>query len=348
MGIKEKLESHILMVVVGVAVAVGGCVFAVTQYFHGEHLREVKAKYDLQHSTMQSRLASIERDLPDQKFYDVQKLRHRRDTPPEISKDAHYISEDKFYALLGGDYWDYEKTTGLKLLETVMDENMAQLFKQLGALGPLGKLLGSPVHMWKAKKGSKDDYHYSIKYSVDMPLGSTSVSMSVFPHIAVQRWDRVIEDAVQTGASLAQLEAGQDPGLAQGDPEREKDTREIFDRLRRRFYDDMAGTFFLLQAVGDLQRTLMLPNQVFRLRKIQMLENVLYRRSVTELRDVTVNGEAGKTLYLWQETILISTSARDRSYLISLTIPSLGPNPPKVPYGHANIWLANFRVVDIR
>ncbi len=74
MGIRETIENHILVVLVSTVMGVGVVVFGVANYFSKQKISQIETSYSIKQQDMESKLASIKRDLPDSKHFDIRGL----------------------------------------------------------------------------------------------------------------------------------------------------------------------------------------------------------------------------------------------------------------------------------
>lgn len=312
MGIKETIENNIIIVLVTTVVAVVGATFAVVNYFHTQELEEVE-----------SRWASIERDLPGIEHYDIRGLISTDDRP--IDSELIYFEDDNFYSFKSDQYWKYSKTTELALLDLITgNENEPNPLIE-------SQLTRIPIHLWKGG-GS-------------IQMTSEGETFNWFPRITLQKvsYDE-IRGLFGVGISFAEWinDDDEDYDFDEEDLALDSSAEEFLAAADKAFYSDAAGVFFLLQNTLTLQSILSSENQVYRIKKIQKIGPILYSQYSTEYSNVEVNGEDA-TVYIRQELMVISEN--ENLYLINIILPSLEPIVRAKEYANVNNWLTSVKLV---
>lgn len=319
--LKERLENHIVVAVLGFSMSVGVAVYSIVSYFHAQELKQLSAKHEIDSAEQSARLASIERDMPDQKYFDIRNLIATADDESRVPTGSQFFVGDQFYAIDKSPYWDYAKTTegGLILLLSGMPLS--------GELTELGNAI--PIHLWK----SSEEFY----------LESEGVRSRWFPFVFVQRLPyRDIPRILNLGVAAQSYEAF--PYESNHEKvDLSESSQQIMDSISSLMRDDFTGIMFHMQNMISIQQAIESTNQRYRQLKVQKIGNVLYSQSVTEHLDVIVNGQPADTFYLRQEMILVST--RSDLYIIKFTVPGLEPLPRGKAYAEINSWLAAFRVV---
>ena len=334
MNLKEILERNIVYVVAGASVAVGSVVFATTQYFQSERIELL----DLTHSQaitrlendhardigqLRSRLASIERGVSDQTYYDIRQLTYGPGLEVEIPSESKYFDDDKFYALPDIKNWQYQKITEYDFTKLITDLDIPKPFADESRLVTL--------HLWKSTD------HYRLELD--------DQNLNLFPFIFLQKmsYERM-QEIMNVGAAYARWEDEEDDfEFDEEDLSAPDEVDELVENLSSLMRDDVTGIFFLFQNLIQVQDAISnASNRRYRLVKVQKVGNILYSQSLTEFQNVRVNGEMTNSIYLRSEIILVSTSKH--IYFIKISVPSLEPLPRGDTYARINEWLLNLRL----
>jgi len=337
MNLKERVESHIVPIIIGSCVVTGGVVFTVENYFHSQHsereeqahvqsFKELQITHSQDIAKLESRLASIERGMPDQKFYDIRDLIYTSDEGKELPNGTTYFDEAEFYAFTDGKHWRYQKTTEAALFKLLAGEELE---------GPLADLANRPVHFWRTGTD------YTIEYGGDI--------YPFFPNVQVSRIAySELPNLLNVGVSFAKwLEDDEDFSFDAEDLTSSGHSEGVdgfIAAMSSSMRHDMTGILFLFRQLQSLQSALIDPeNEHYRLLKVQKLGNVHYSHSLTTYKNVVVNGNPKKTFYERVELILVA--GKNHIFMIQISLPSLEPVPRGDAYSELNAWLANLRVV---
>ncbi len=328
MKLKETLENNIMVVVVAVAVAVAGTTFAVVNYYNAQKVASIEQSFNFKLAKLESKLASIDRDLPGIEHFDIRGLFLAENETRGIDPGLFYFKDDRFYASKSDPYWKYSKTTELALIKLVTGIDFDD--PMLGMLGQAA--VKFPIHLWRADES--------------IVMVDKGEKLNLFPHIIVQKVpNSEIGEVLGLGVSFGRWvdeEDDMDFDADDIDLSGDEDVDELLAAMNRAYYNDAAGFFFLMQTLVNFNSAMMAPNQVFKIKKVQKLGNILYCQFVTEFYDVTVR-EQTTTVYLHQEIMVISE--RDSLYFIKITLPSLEPQPRAPIFANVNGWLTNVKLV---
>jgi hypothetical protein len=270
---------------------------------------------------LESKLASIQLDVPGIEHFDIRRLFMGDNESASIDPALTYFVDDQFYATSSDSFWTYSKTTEAELLKWITDSSLP---------GPIEAVARKyPIHLWRA-----DDV---------IEVVDAEETLHWFSHIALQRLElSSIGEIIGVGASFARWT--EEKGDYEFDDEdlATDDVDEFLARATAAFDSDAAGVFFLFQMLANFVPSIQDQNKTFRLRKIQKLGPVLYAKSVTDHRNVMVDGVAA-TLYIQQDWLVVSTSTH--LYLIKVVLPSIEPTVRAPVSASVYEWLTSVKFV---
>ncbi len=326
MTIKEKIENNIVVVLMATSVAVGGVTFGVAKYYSDQRLSNVEHALNIKMKELESKLASIERDVPGIKHFDIRGLFVSDASSQPIDSGLSYFPEDKFYSIKSDEYWSYSKTTEIELLKQIADIDTGG-----GLLAILEeKSKNFPIHLWR----SNDSF----------VMDNQGDKLTLFPHILLQRIPYSgVNELMGAGASFARwTEEEGDYEFDAEDMESTDDVDEFLKKANEVFYQDAAGTMFLFHNFLNFQSALASKNEAFKIKKLQKIGNVLYSQSMTEYSEVKINGISGSAFFQ-QELIIIAT--RDHLYSIKISLPSTEPSARVPVFANVNNWITSIKLV---
>ncbi len=320
MGIRETIENHIIVVLVSTVMGVGVVIFGVVNYFSKQKISQIETSYSIKQQDMESKLASIKRDLPDSKHFDIRGLFQTDDLQFPIAGNMHYFEEDKFYDLNSSDYWSYSKTNEIKLKQMIygIDNDLDSEHKALAER--------YPFHLWRAND--------SIVMTKD------GVKNTLFPYIFVQRLSYNVFAELLLGDLSLSYEV-EDTDFDNESLVDIKNVDEFLENIAKAFANDAAGIFFFFKQFRDFHYYFNQPKVSSKLIKLQKLGNVIYSQASTEYMDVEVNNQS-TSVFVRDETIIV---AAKNIFLVTIVLPSLEPTPRDPAYAHVNEWLAGVKFI---
>jgi hypothetical protein len=314
-SVKERVESNPFVYIITVAIAVAGLVAGVHQFFASQASKELESKYQAEVRELQTRMASINRGTGEKSdFLDVKTfLRPKSGGAPIVSPTARFFPDDDFYASTTGTYWTYSKTTEGALMESATGKALPQGFA--------GAAFAAPLHLWKGEG----------QFAVD---GSPFIR-SAFPHITLQRFP--IDEFAKIMSLVRTESAGQQL------PEEDDDREAFLQATDRLFHGDVVGV--LLAGYMNIQMSVPMQDKrsTFELMSVQKVGNVLYAKSMTTLKDVSVDRQSGSRLYLTRELIVVSNVTD--VYFISVFVPGREPAQRGEPFTKVTEWLGDLAIL---
>jgi hypothetical protein len=111
MQLKDFIEKHPAIYLLGITVTVSGVVFTVSEYFCKQRMEIASQKAALEVSTLQTELTSIRRGLGDSKYLDVRTFVFPKGRPQSLQTNpkSRYISTEDLYAITEMPGWTYER-----------------------------------------------------------------------------------------------------------------------------------------------------------------------------------------------------------------------------------------------
>ena len=263
MGLKEKLENNIIIILVGVVITTTGITFGVNQYFVGQKTDLLKTEHDQDIRELESKLASIQRGISDNYFLDVRTFQLKGEDYPSsaIPTDSEFFSEDSFYAIRSLENWKYSKTSEAELVATLIGEELPEQYSKLART--------MPIHLWRGNDELEIKGHDSF--------------VKMFPYALIQKipYSKL---GTLVGAGINFLEEDELP------LEEDETVQDLIADFEDLFRGDALGTLFTLLLNAQLAGALMSPQTEFRIVTIQKVGNVLYAHMLITLKDLEVNG----------------------------------------------------------
>jgi hypothetical protein len=321
MGLKSRLENHIVLVVICACVATGGVVFGISQYFHSQAIENAQQVHQLKHESLQSKLASIQRGVSGESYLDIRSLVRTPTDDSIISKSQSYFPGDRFYAMKRLEEWEYE---------IMAEDNYSRLLlglkpKNFFVSSTATRGADAKLHLWRRN----ENFHVQTE----------KISNHLFPHIYLQKLSYAqldafsksgAQDAIEEIKSQSQLQLNADT------------VDQQLNRLSNIMRDDFTGIFFYYQLAQIFELSLANADIHSKLIKNQKLGNVLYAQFLTEFDNPKVNHQPTAAFYVRNEIILISTTTD--VYLIKILIPSFEPAPRSGITSDVSQWLASLKI----
>lgn len=322
MSLKSRIENHIVLVVISACVTTGGTVFAISQYFNNQSLARAEESAEIEHSQLETRLASIERGLAKDSYLDIRQLLRTASDDTIISRDQGYFPIDRFYALREIKGWQYQHIS-----EAQYEMSLSARKSNINFVSTETKVLQAhKLHLWRGNK----TFH----------VQSNGLDQQWYPHILVQRLSLDDFDAISKVAgheAKEQINSEQQRIVLD-----EKQVNQQLKQLSKVVRDDIIGTLFYFQINQTFLESIGNADIKSKLIKSQKLGNVLYAQFMTEISNTKVNKIPVSRFYLRYELILIST--QQDIYLVKILVPSFEPAPRDKMASDINSWLSALKI----
>jgi hypothetical protein len=313
MSFRESIENYPLVYLISCVVAAISVVTGAVTYYTNQKLEisesknllkieKIEQKHAQEISSIQERLASIERRMGDTTdFFDVTRIL----IPPEKIRgalpNATWFKDGRFFAFNPepDSNWAYEKTTELKLLQETSGINQEAFPKKL-----IESSASVPLHMWRKK------YVFNID-------GVKGIKL-LFPLVFVQRVPHT-SFSQRIGVSL--LEGGNEKHKKARIEEIKgtQDKDRLIELLDSIYRGDAAGMYLTILLEMEFQMSLT-SNIRTEINSIQKKGNVIYTQLESKFSNIIVNGEKEGEFYFTREIILVSNP--DELVLIKTVIPT--------------------------
>jgi hypothetical protein len=323
MALREKIDNNIITVLVVVSIAVAGTTFLVVNYWNEQQLNNLEQFKNFELAKLESKLASIERDVPGIKYFDVRKILYSANNANTISPTLNYFENDEFYAPKSDEYWSYSKTNEIEFLKQVTGK---------GIYGGLFDVYLSkyPVHLWEANETfemiNQEKIFNLFPYIFLQKLSYHDLRKILRVWVSYDRWRMERHDYVFNEEDLKQS----------------TDTDENLMNITQAIHDDPVGFLFSSLSSLGFQSSVKSSNETYTIKKVQKKENVLYSQSTTKYAGVKVSGEI-TTVYVQQEIMIISD--KKGIYLIKIYLPSKEPVVRNFVYANVNNWLTSVKLL---
>ena len=318
--IADQIEKHPIRVIAVACMTVASAVFAVTQYFHLQHVQHLADFHAADIAKFETQLARLQVGVDGDGFLDVNNLIVESSEPEAIPSESTFYPFDSFYALESDANWKYRKTTEEQLLREISGLSYESVgLKEAAEL--------APVHMW-ASKNSFDVIHEGTRSSVP-----TMILVQRFPIPKLEQLFQML--------THSETEQNEKPNVLQVSyNETDSDENE---RLVDSFMDDLTGKFFQFQLWLDLGVTINSRLTSHQLNRVNKLDDVLYSNSTVIMREAIVDGKDVPAFYLHNEMILISN--QQGLYLIKIVLPSTEPIVRQSSSASVKRWLSSLKIV---
>ncbi|MCF7821611.1 MAG: hypothetical protein K9M17_04105 [Mariprofundaceae bacterium] len=323
MALKETIENNIIVVLAAAVIASAGVTFAVVSYNNSEKLAHLEQSHDFEIKKMESELASIERDVPGIKHFDIRNLYVSNHATQTIDNNLNYFEDDNFYASISDKYWKYSKTSELGLAELIEGEKIdSSLLKKIAK--------SHPIHLWKA----------SESFVMHGQEGRKNI---LFPYIVLQYLSySSIEKLINIGISEARKHKDNTTDSNEKKMKKSVTKDNLRSAIKETFYNDITGTFFSFHNMLIFDMTMSIKNISIKVKKIQKIGDILYSQYVLKYSDIKVSGET-TAVYIQHELMVIAD--RDGLYLIKIVLPSREPEVRADVYSKVNSWLASVKLL---
>lgn len=326
MNIKKKIEENILIVLAGCCITVGGIVYAITNYFNVEKHSIENLRYELKIQDLESKFASIKRNLPNNDYFDIRKLILNSEEATQIVLNSKYCQEDRFYAINKTSFWEYSKTDKYELIHSIYGEDYNNPIDVM--LNDLRK--SYPIHLWKNEKS----------YYTESSKGK----VKLFPFIELQKVSynsvqKLIGNSIEISDSLlkSKLDFIEHLNFSNSNSE------EVINNLSKWLFNDIAWNLFFCELAGEFFQSTFFPDIKYKLISLQSVGNIQYSQALREYVNLDQRQPLTKKLYNREELIIICTIKY--IYIIKISIPSLSPIPSTEDYAQVLLWLSNFKVI---
>jgi hypothetical protein len=317
MSFRESIENYPLVYLISCVVAAISVVAGAVTYYTNQKLEisesknllkieKIEQKHAQEISSIQQRLASIERRMGDTTdFFDVTRIMIPKEKIRGALPNATLFKdkEGRFYAFNPelDSNWAYEKTTELKLLQEISGINQEAFPKKL-----IESSASVPLHMRRKK------YVFNID-------GVKGVKL-LFPLVFVQR---VPHTSFPQRIGVSLLEGGnekhKETRLEEIKGTQDKDKARLIELLDSIYRGDAAGMYLTILLEMEFQM-LLTSNIRTEISSIQKKGNVIYTRLESKFSNIIVNGEKEGEFYFTREIILVSNP--DELVLIKTVIPT--------------------------
>jgi hypothetical protein len=349
MGIKEKIENNVIIILFGSVVAASAVVGGVMTWFDEQKEEISKSKYEAKFDELTARISSVERRIGGEKYLDVRSLFDNKTATVQAGTPVRYFPDGHFSALYSVPGLTYEQTTEGKLLaEFLGKETDDPIFNILGVL---------KADVWRGER---------------MKIGS-DLYKNIFPVIMVEhlghddmgKLARGLAKAVESRDSIENIKPSknaneidmgtakesqksndvQSPSLADDDKELEDKEKKFVNFFDRTFDADASGA--LVSGFLDFATAINSQDSIresVSIRNIQKVGPVAYVQMIITLNDVSVNDVKYDRYFIIRELFIIS-SHNDLN-VVATTIPTDNPFAPGQTAAAINEWLASFHLED--
>ena len=120
-GALDQIKNNPIAIIIGVGIAVATGTSTIANYYFQKEKNiittNLQNEMESNKKKFEQRLASIERRLGENEYFDVRNLQIDAQTVNFLSSSTEYFSSDGFYAETGQERWDYNYFDDLELLE---------------------------------------------------------------------------------------------------------------------------------------------------------------------------------------------------------------------------------------
>lgn len=284
-------------------------------------LREIQYKNIIE--DFNTRLASVDRGISGEKYFDVRKLLVSKSELPKVSEKLKLFAEDGFYATADTSELSFSKTTELKLQTAITGLDSFEINPEFIKLSNQ-----TPIYMWRAKSSLSVQNAGSIK---------SLFQFMIIERIPINAFAGLMRSSFDTAAIKSVIEKHDySMSLAQYE-----DTLTM--RNDKMFRGDIVGTNLAISLFDHLQQSITMQSR-FEILNLQKVGNVLYMQSLETLNDATISGKLFSKYYIREETIYLSTS-KDL-YLIQIYTPSDDPIARGKAYAESTKWLSQIAILE--
>jgi len=346
MGLKEKIENNIIVILIGVVIATSGVVYSLNSYFNEKKIDDINSKHVTEIRELQSKILSIDRNIGSEKYFDIRSFIY---TGQKENPDVEFLSKSGFYANTKLANFDFEENNEIEFLKKILHVTQDDI-KEIAESNPQYAFLVSeeyleisknaPIYSWVSKD--------SISYSES---GDKKVSRQYMTAQILSR--ELVSKALNLGANIA-LKFDQDEPIKSSTFTELKKNVDIQDTLAFNELEDLKKTlngilesdFISLYFWSQLNfrfATVLQTSEQVRIEKLQKLGNVLYMKLTKKTPNCKNNDGKDVTYFETEELFLISNGKN--FYQVRSVIPGFEPLPKSEKLANLNIWLNDLKFI---
>lgn len=340
MSIKEKIENNIWVVIIGASISTGLFIYSITGYFNGKEIEGLEVAHSIQIEQLKSRILSIERDIGEQRYFDLRKFIINENQINEVDSDLTYFENGDFYVNTINDYWDFKEMTEIEYIIKIAHLKDADLFF-LQLLLPQFRLYSDsliseyleefPIHTWWSKD-SIIFYQDSIEQILYSRISIQTMPLDAFQKIMDLGVDIIMyeEEEYTNDLKIDSLELF-------------SDIEDLKSRIANQAQIDLTGLMLTYQLYKKIQLGLT-GNTIIKFDEIKKMKNISYGKIRTEYLGCAYGENENSKIYQTEEIFLISKG--NALYIIQIALPSTEPRIPKELTYNVNSWLNSLKIID--
>jgi len=320
-GLREKIENNIIVILIGAVVASGSICAGVSTWFAAQRETLQSEKWQSKLDDMESRITSVERRIGGQKFFDIKDMfgsGHKTSAPASLH--IAYFPQGHYSAVSQLEGFSYKKTSeGALFAEMNAQEIPSAVLSQANTL---------MVDAWVGKP---------------QKLSGSSIFKELLPIVFAETvsLDQLNSVTIGLGQAMANLE----------DSSNKENMDLINDKELASFisknYNLDAGIQIL---IGFLNLTAEIngshdSNLQAVVQSIQKVGPVLYFQMIFAFSDVKVNNKHYDKYFYVKEVFIINTPGAVT--LLDTQVPTDNPFVPNAYFSRINEWLTYFHVENM-
>jgi hypothetical protein len=322
MGLKEKIENNIIILLVGAAVAGGSICAGVTAWFAVQRASLQAEEWQSKIDQIEARITSVERRIGGQKFFDIRDMFGPTSKAATAPAGLHvaYYPQGNYSAASQLDGFKYKRTSEGALIAEMYAEEMPPAFLEQANTLAIDAWIG---------KGLKVGGSSLFKELLPVVFAE-SLSMEKLNNVTL-KLGRVMAD--MEGASIKEA-----PDLS--------NDKELAAFVSKN-YDMDAGVQFLaaflnmaadINGANDSSVQAIVPN-------IQKVGPVLYFQMIISFSDVKIDNKLYDKYFYVKEVFIINTPRGIT--LIDTQVPTDNPFAANPYFSRINEWLSYFHVENM-
>jgi hypothetical protein len=320
MQLKNYIEKHPAVYLLGIIVTVSTIVFGISEYFCRQRMEIASQKAALDVSTLQTELTSIRRGLGDSKFLDVRSFvvpKGRSQSLPTNPRSK-YVSPEDLYAITEMPGWTYERHDSVEYFKQVLNMEMSPTLHAI--------LQNRSVLMWRGPNFVK----------VEALIHDDVFLHTAGPMIIIDRSSR--PEILKAGEHIPAIVEESSGEKIEFTADELKDIRAVLERM----YQGDASAIILANVMSEELSNFESPDIDIQLVEIQKVANVVYAQFLMTLRNAKVDGKKTSLLFLREEYLIVTD--QDGSTIIHVTVPRTDPAPRGRVYSQIQEWFSGLAI----